>query len=142
RAELLGYGLAPRDAAARDVWQATTRARVAHLLMAGAPPAATTTVDVLRSGVSPRPSQRIDATRDDAPQRWPQDYTLDELAFTWDIDDAGSGERLQRRGHGWLASPSDHESGTRRPAVIVLNGHASSAWQLFDPDAEMYWYGD
>lgn len=142
RAELFGYGLAPRDAAARDAWQATTRARVAHLLMAGAPPAATTSVEVLRSGVPPRPSRRIDADRDDAPGQWPQQYTLDELDFSWDIDDAGSGERLQRRGHGWLASPSDHESGTRRPAVIVLNGHASSAWQLFDPDAEMYWYGD
>ncbi len=139
RAELLGYGLSARTDEERDRWQALTRRRVAHLLMAGAPQPVETTVTVKQSGVPARRSQRIDDGRDDVPAHWPADYTLEELAFEWTLA-SPDGRALQRHAHGWLATPAS--VGERRPAVIVLNGHASSAWQMFDPDAWMYWYGD
>lgn len=139
RAELLGYGLSARMAAERDDWQALTRRRVAHLLMAGAPDPVDTSVQVLQARVPARRIGRIDEGRDDMPEQWPANYTLDELSFRWTFT-AGDGAALERHAHGWIASPA--AEGGRRPAVIVLNGHASSAWQMFDPDAWMYWYGD
>lgn len=138
RAELFGWGLRSRDTSQRRQWQAQTLRRVGHLLMAGAPAPEDMQVEVLRT-VPARRGRRPDPGRDDLPERWSRDYVLDELAFSFTLDD-GTGNPLRRHAHGWLARPADR--GARRPAVIALNGHAGSAWQLFDPDAWMYWYGD
>lgn len=141
RAELLGYGLAEKAGDTRSRWQTDNRRRLAHLMMAGAPQPASREVEVLRSGLPPRASRRMDADRDDAPERWPGNYVLDELAFTYRIDDPASGTAMTRRAHGYLARPTSTGTGPL-PAVVVLNGHASGAWQLLDPDARMYWYGE
>lgn len=141
RAEVLGYGLTPRSPADRDAWQIATRQQVKHLIMAGAPEPESHSVNVLRTDLPARASRTIDPGRDDKPDQWPAHYRMDELEFLYALPDAISGETIQRRSHAFLARPSA-PAATPMPAVLVLNGHASGAWQMMDPDAWMYWYGD
>lgn len=138
RAEVLGAGLAP-PAGGLESWQARSRARLAHLQMAGAPQPLTRSVTVVRQGLPPQADGGGLAGRDDNPAAWPQDYQLSELDFEWTLPDPYGTEPLVRQGHGYLAVPGPHSG--RRPAALVLNGHGGSAWLMLDP-RHTYWYGD
>ncbi|HEX9101509.1 MAG TPA: hypothetical protein VF997_04860, partial [Polyangia bacterium] len=78
RAELLGYGLSPRDPAARDAWQLRARRQLAHLMMADNPAPLSLSVDRQPFAVTPGDGD-LAPDRDDDAADWPATYTVDEL---------------------------------------------------------------
>lgn len=149
RAEVLGYGLAPRSIEQRLQWQSRARRQLAHLLMAGNPAPLARACHVLNADLPPLtdPSATL-ANRDDDPEHWPQDYTRTELFFQYTLPNPyGSGE-IVRQSHAWLAIPTAEPARQEGyPAVLAFNGHASptkgcGAWAMLDPHDEVYWYGE
>jgi dienelactone hydrolase len=88
--------------------------------------------------------------RDDNPQNVPQNYQITELHFHYLLPNPyymatipNSCPVMGREFHGYLATPNDIAPGEKRRAVLALNGHHGSAWQMLDPGSEdIYWYGD
>lgn len=141
RAEVLGYGLVSKSPAARAAWQDRTRQQLVHLMMADNPAPASVTVTTVQAN-QPPPSGTSVYNRDDDLQRWPkQPYRLTELQFDYTIPDPAGGPAMARRSHAWLALPNDLEAGVKRRAVLALNGHGSSGYNVMNP-ANWFWYGD
>jgi dienelactone hydrolase len=49
---------------------------------------------------------------------------------------------IARSSHGYLATPRSLAVGDRVPAVLAVNGHGGSAWQMMDSSSVYYWYGE
>jgi dienelactone hydrolase len=141
RAELVGYGLAPRDAVARADWQLHARRQLAHLMMADNPAPLSLSVD--RQPSTPTPDGGdIAPDRDDDADDWAATYSVDELKLQATLPNPYGGDPLSRAMHGFITTPSGDAPASGWPAVVVLNGHDGSALGTLDPDEPMYWYGD
>lgn len=145
RAQILTYGLVEKDYVYRKAWQERTRRQLMHIIMADNP-------SPMKRVVSLSPSRdpidnRI-AQRDDNPLNWPQNYTLREIRFEYALPDMDDRPDITRHSHAWLASPMGFERSDKKfPAVIALNGHYGSAWDVLQPNSRnscggIYWYGD
>jgi dienelactone hydrolase len=139
RAEVLGYGIAPRTPAARSSWQTRGRRRLEWLTMGGNPPPLSSDVKVVAKLAPIKASVASD--RDDTPQSWPQNYDLAELAFTHTLASPYGTGTITRAAHGYLATPSKLPPGQKRAAVLALNGHGGSAYDAMHPTWK-YHYGD
>ncbi len=143
RAEVLGHGLAGKTAAQRQAWQERTRRQLYHLMMAGNPAPLTRNVTILRENLPPVRSKKLPPDRDDNPERWPQNYRRSELQLDYTLPNPYGGPAIARRVHAYLAVPAGKEARPApRPAVLAVNGHGGSAWQMLDPDNVYFWYGD
>ena len=142
RAEVLTYGLTPKSASDRASWQDRTRQQLYHLMMAGNPKAMCTEVVV---GPVKQPFRgQFKAGRDDDPENHPQNYQLVELHFHSTVPNPYSTGVIQRKAHGYLAAPTEVPPRGGFPAVLALNGHSGSAYQVMNPGGGStgYWYGD
>lgn len=146
RAQILNYGLAGKDYEYRKAWQERMRRQLMHLIMANNPSAIKRVVSL-----SPRRRDPTDygiVQRDDSPLEWPQNYALREIWFEYALSDIYDGPDIIRRSHAWLATPMGFERSNKRfPAVLALNGHYGSAWDVLQPNSghscgDIYWYGD
>ncbi|MCC6558899.1 MAG: hypothetical protein IT372_38720 [Polyangiaceae bacterium] len=137
RVEVLSYGLSPRAPEERAAWQEETRRRLAHLVMAGNPSPLSREVVPLAER-APVEGARAPGRDDGAA---PAAYRLRELRFDWTLPDPLGGAPLRRSAHAYLAVPSSLAEGRRVPAVIALNGHGGSAYQVMSPGSP-FWYGD
>lgn len=143
RAEVLTHGLDPMTATALSQWSDRTRAQLMHLIMADDPQPLTHTMTPLASNLSPTPSVKYDPSRDDNPAAWPQAYTLTEVRFDYTLPNPYGGAPIARTSHGYLAIPNGNPpAGGKFPAVVAVNGHDGSGWEMMDPDSQLYWYGD
>jgi len=146
RSQVLSFGVASKSEEARGDWQAQTRARLQHLMMASNPsPAAAFTA--LVEVIPAFPDAHIPCQRDDDWKETPQHYSLSEYYALNLIPDPYGGVPIVRRGHGWLAVPDPPPPpGTKCPAVLAMNGHHGSAHRVMDPNgghgSAHYWYGD
>ncbi len=141
RTELLGFGLAARDAATRADWQTRMRRQLAHLMMADNP--APLSLSVARQPFQvPTTNDDIAGDRDDDALDHSVAYNVDELNFTSTMPNPYGGDPLARVAHGYLATPPGSAPAHGWPAVIVLNGHDGSALGTLQPNDSMYWYGD
>jgi len=141
RAELVAYGLSPRDAVARADWQLHTRRQLAHLMMADNPAPLSLSVDRHPFTV-PSDGGDLAPGRDDDADDWPADYAVDELQVQATLPNPYGGAPLGRALHGFVTTPAGDAPAGGWPALIVLNGHDGSALATLDPDDPMYWYGD
>lgn len=143
RAEVLSYGLLPKPVAARSDWQERTRRRLLHLMMADNPLPVSSEVTILASDLPPHASEKLPPERDDDPGSWPQNYRVTELSFSFLLPNPYGGASIARCAHAYLAVPSSPApAGGKYPAVLAVNGHSGSAWKMFQPDDQYYWYGD
>jgi acetyl esterase/lipase len=143
RAQVLTYGLAGKSDADRTKWQHRVRQQLYHLMMAGNPAPLTRKVTVVRDKVPPTTSSNYPPDRDDDPNKWPQRYTLKELQLDYTLPNPYGATLLQRRVHGYLAVPTTKPpKGGKFPALLAVNGHGGSAWQMMNPDSVYFWYGD
>lgn len=140
RAEVLASSLLAQESNDLNNWQSVTRSRLALLKMAGAPSPLSSHVQVLADNLPPQSDAAMPGWRDDNAQAWPQTYRMAELDFLFTLPNPHGAQPLERRAHGYLATP-DHGGSTPMPAVLVLNGHGGSGWTMMDP-AHPYWYGD
>lgn len=142
RAEVLGRGVGTgMDANGINAWQARLRPQLELLTMAGAPQPLSLDVNILAKDLPPLASNGMHPRRDDNPEQWPQAYRMDELELNIELPNPYGAQPLHRRAHGYLARPvAPAES--KRPAIVVLNGHGGSAWSMMNPDNHQYWYGD
>jgi dienelactone hydrolase len=145
RAQILTYGLVEKDHVYRKVWQERTRRQLMHIIMAGNPPPVKR---VASFSPSREPIDSRIPQRDDDALEWPQKYALREIWFEYTLPDMHDGPDITRHSHAWLASPMEFESSNKKfPAVIALNGHYGSAWDVLQPNSrhscgDIYWYGD
>ena len=140
RAEVLGYGLVRKSHRERAEWQDRTRHQLHHLMMAENPMPVTRTVTQQEIQVSPSPGG---LHRDDNPNAWPQDYQLTELHFDYSLPNPYGGPAIARQSHAYLAIPKSLPASGKYRAVLALNGHDGSAWQVMNPDqGGIYWYGN
>ena len=143
RAEVLTHGLVPKTATALGQWSDRTRAQLMHLIMADDPQPLTRNVTILASNLSPTPSVHYDSSRDDNPAAWPQAYTLTELQFDYTVPNPYGGAPIARSSHAYLATPNGPPPASGKyPALLAVNGHHGSGWEMMDPDSQLYWYGD
>jgi len=140
RTGVLSHGLVRKASAERATWQDRTRRILYHLMMAGNPLPVTSSVDQQAIAVSDSPGG---VDRDDNPQAWPQNYPVTELHFHYTLPNPYGGSAIVRESHGYLAVPNSPPPGGKYRAVLALNGHGGSAWQVMNPDAGgIYWYGN
>jgi hypothetical protein len=144
RAEILSYGLGEKTPARRKEWQSRTRLQLYHLMMSGNPAPVKRTV--LETNIGKYPTNWI-GDRDDDANSWPQRYKLTEIKWIYNIPNPCCKQNsITRYSHGWIAIPN--EINGIRPAVLALNGHGGSAWDVVQPNAKradldsIYWYGD
>jgi acetyl esterase/lipase len=143
RAEVLSHGLVPKTADALSQWINRTRAQLMHLVMADNPQPLSRNVTILGSQLPPIPSVQFDPSRDDNPAVWPQAYTLSELQFDYTLPNPYGGASIARSSHAYLATPNaPPPAGGKYPALLAVNGHDGSGWQMMNPDSSLYWYGD
>lgn len=141
RRDVLGYGLASRDAAARDRWARRARAQVARLIMAGNPTPARVEVTDVRDGIAPHGVLAPNPTRDDAPQHYNPRYLLAERRILSTLPTRLDVPPVKRETRVFVAQPQGARPPHGWPVAVVLNGHWGSAWQTFIPNSP-YWYGD
>lgn len=144
RAEVLGFGLGSR-LPQRAAWQAATRARIVNLTEGmrlantGIPPIA-----VAKQGPAGPFLGGYPPERDDDPNTWAPNYTLQKLQFT-----VSPGSRFDaanppppRVFYGYLATPQGPvPAGGFRP-VVAVNGHDGSAQQIMTASDVYFWYGE
>jgi len=145
RGEVLGFGLGSR-LAQRAAWQEAMRARVVNLTEGmrlanvGIPAIAVQNqgaVGLFTGGGYP-------PERDDDPNTWPPNYTLQRLKFT-----VHPGSRFHpahppaaREFFGYLATPNGPAPAGGFRAVVAVNGHGGSAQAVMTSSDEYFWYGD
>jgi hypothetical protein len=141
RWSILDFGLAPKSHVARKEWQKKTRKRIMRLIMGGnTSPILPTKITSKKCNVS---GTAYGQNRDDNAKEWPQLYNITEVTITYLIPCPYGGESVPRVLHGYLAIPFGIKLGDKLGAVLALNGHAGSAWQMmFPPQNTIYWYGD
>lgn len=146
RAQIFHYGLVEKDDAYRKAWQERTRRQLMHIIMADNPIPLKRVTSL--STLSRKPIDSKIPQRDDNPQEWPQNYTLREIWFEYTLPAMYDGPNITRRSHAWLATPIGFEHSNKKfPAVLALNGHYGSAWDVLQPNSrhscgDIYWYGD
>jgi hypothetical protein len=139
RANVLTYGLREKSPEARKEWQDRVRRSLYRLMMAGNPAPLDTAVTVTE-----RPlfgAGQMDAARDDNSTSWPQQYQLSDVVFAHTLPNPSGSDPLIRRGHGFLAVPTEPPPADGYSVVLSLNGHGGSAQQQVQSDG-IYWYGD
>jgi hypothetical protein len=141
RAEVLTHGLSDLSPAARAAWQDVARKALVHLLMADNPTPTSATIQTLQQGVSPL-SSSYSYNRDDDPDHWAQAYTLGELQLDFTLADPHGGPDIHRVVHGWMSTPLAAPPAAGYPVAVAINGHLGSAYQMFDPGGDYYYYGD
>jgi hypothetical protein len=141
RAEVLTHGLRDLDPAARAKWQDLARKALVNLMMADNPSPASVSLQTLQRGVSPF-SANYSYDRDDNPEHWGQDYALDELQLEFVLADPHGGPDIRRIAHGWMSTPVAPPPAAGYPVAVAINGHGGSAYQVFDPGGDYYYYGD
>ncbi len=141
RAEVLAYGIAPRDASTLADWQQRARRQLGHLMMADNPAPLSLSVDRQPADVSAGDGDYA-PDRDDDVDDWVASYGVDELHVQATLPNPYGGAPLTRAMHGYLTTPSGDAPPSGWPAIVVLNGHDGSALGTLDPDEPMYWYGD
>jgi hypothetical protein len=154
RAQVLTYGLVQKSSQDRQAWQERTRHQLYHLMMSDNPQPIGGGINAPRTRV--RPQTDIIMNRDDNTIAHPQEYELTELFFSYLLPNPyNESSPMIRQSHAWLAIPTTPlpPSG-RRPAAVVVNGHAGSAWLMMQPGLQsnahvsdpganlMYYYGD
>lgn len=148
RAEVLSYGLIPKGPNGRAAWQERTRRQLFHLMMAGNPAPLTRNVTDVNCpqppcNLPPLASAQLPSERDDNPGSWPRQYRLRELQFDYTLPNPYGNQPLARRSHAYLAVPTTPPpGGGKYPAVLAVNGHGGSAWQMMNPGSGYFWYGD
>jgi hypothetical protein len=143
RVEILSHGLTARSAAFTQQWQVRTRARLAFLMMDGAPQPLTMTVTPQAYNYA-SPQFEALATRDDGDGLGPDSptYHFGELTFDSTLPNRYGDTPLARHAHGLMSIPSTPPPPGGYPVVLALNGHSGSAGRLFEPNNALYWYGD
>ncbi len=139
RANVLGYGLRARTAAARTDWQVATRARLALLTMAGKPQPLQRAVQTQPLALTVAPV--TNPARDDDADAWLQAYTLTDVRLTLTLANPHDGPPLQRLVHAVVSRPMAPPPPGGYPLALALNGHYGGAVGTFDPNGT-YWYGD
>ncbi len=143
RAEILTYGLNPRSEADRASWQTRTRTQLVNLIMAGNPGPIGSPIMEKSAVMPPIASAYWLPDRDDDPEQWPQNYTRTNLALKFALPDRCGGPVIHRIVYARLAIPTTPPPLNHLyPAVLALNGHEGSAYQVLNPDNTLYWYGD
>jgi len=141
RCEVLSYGLVVKTPEERQEWQDRTRRALLHLMMADNPAPITPPLvqeSIRQVGDDPRGSHR-----DDNPHIRPQNYHVRELHFTYTIPNPYGGSPIVRLSHGYLAVPNTPPRSGGYQAVLALNGHHGSGWNMLNPDdGTIYWYGN
>lgn len=145
RAEVLSYGYVGKTSSERLNWQTRTRNQLLHLVLAGNPAPLKQEVKLLRDGLAPLLGNPL-PKRDDNPNANPQDYTLTELSFRYQLPNPFGGAAIERLSHAYLAKPNSKPRGgirgqTQYPLVLAVNGHTGSAWKMMEPGSD-FWYGD
>ena len=143
RAQVLGFGLGSR-LPQRDAWQSATRARIVNLTEGmrlanvGIPTitARATPANQMLGGFPPE--------RDDDPNHWPANYTLQKLTFS-----VSPGSRFDpanppppRVFIGYLARPTGPVPPGGFRAVVAVNGHGGSSQQCMTSSDGPHWYGE
>jgi hypothetical protein len=81
--------------------------------------------------------------RDDNPHIRPQNYQVKELSFTYKIPNPYGSSPIVRLSHGYIAVPNTPPPSGGYRAVLALNGHHGSGWNMLNPDdGTIYWYGN
>ena len=151
RSGILNYGLVTKTEEEQIAWQLRTRKALFHLMMPGNPTPIKRTHLREVYPENPIPKENPEGKyRDDNPQNGPPNYTIEELHFQYQLPNPyytvtnpyGS-PFMEREVHGYLATPNTSPPSGGYRAVLALNGHHGSAWQMLDPGSEdIYWYGD
>ena len=150
RSGILTYGLVPKTAAEQTLWQRRTREILLHLMMPGNTVPLTSKVDRV-PGEGQVPDDRRGTHRDDSPQHHPPDYRVCELSFHSTLEDPYGGPCMKREANGFLAIPTAPAPPNGFRAVLTLNGHHGSAWEMMYPhlpypqlsdSGAIYWYGN
>jgi hypothetical protein len=142
RAEVLSYGLTPKPELERDAWQQRVRRALEELIMAGNPAYLSRTVKIIRDNIPPF-TGNLPGNRDDDPDNFPQSYGMIELGFTYTLPNPYDvGAPIVRDSHAYLAVPRVAPPNGKFDAVLVVNGHGGSAWNMMNPSSDLYWYGD
>ncbi|MFN0123744.1 MAG: hypothetical protein ACKV2V_24850 [Blastocatellia bacterium] len=141
--EVLGRGFAPADTAERLAWQTRARRQLARLIMAGNPTARAIRLALRQDDVPPRFPPIWPWERDDNPAAWPPNYRLTRFDLEMDIPVSVGGGAVTRTVTAWLAIPGTAVFASGKfPLVIALNGHGGSAWEIFNPVNDFFWFGD
>eukprot|EP00054_Salpingoeca_dolichothecata_P023886 m.160862 g.160862 ORF g.160862 m.160862 type:complete len:525 (+) comp24833_c0_seq4:576-2150(+) len=138
---VLDFGLSSRSVSDRSQWQKETFARLQLLIMDGNPPFKVKDVKLVPVATS---GTANGDDRDDNPTKHPQNYNLSEAFFYHEIQSPfNQSETVTRYSHGYLAIPHGLQPEDKVPAIVALNGHGGSAWQMmYPPENDIYWYGD
>lgn len=146
RGEVLGFGLGSRTAQ-RATWRDATRARLANLtdgmrLVDSAEPAPSVTT--LACSGCPFTGGSFPPERDDNPNAWPANYTLQHLSFS-----TLPGNRFDpahpapaRVVDAYLAVPPGTAPAGGWRAVVAVNGHGGDAQQTMSKNSVLFWYGE
>jgi hypothetical protein len=140
RAEVLSFGLLPKDSASRATWQERTRRQLEHLMMTDNPAPDSVHIQLGKSQ-KPRNGNGNQARDDDwANPCHPKSYLRQEIDFSYLLR-VYDGLQMKRLAHGWLLLPDPPVNGGG-PAVVTLNGHHGSADQMITPGEPEYWYAE
>lgn len=144
RGEVLGFGLGSR-LAQRAAWQVATRARIANLTEGmrianfGIPAIGVTNLGAIAPMTDGYPDER-----DDNPELWKPNYTLQCLRFS-----VAPGSRFDpahppspRVFDGILATPTGPKPAGGFRAVVAVNGHSGSAEHVMTSQNAAHWYGE
>jgi poly(3-hydroxybutyrate) depolymerase len=163
RSAIASFGFLPRGD--RDAWQASTRRRIANLMMNGdpaphgecvatlgpqAPPFAPTspcaTDATCGDGWACNGGFCLPARRDDEPATHPQAYSLRELTLSCPMTNPFDGAPIAspRVVHGWVSTPTAAPPAAGYPVVLALNGHGGTARAVMTPDEPLgvFYYGE
>jgi dienelactone hydrolase len=145
RAEVLGFGLGSR-LSQRASWQDRTRSAIVNLtegmrLTGVGVPAVTVTTEACVG--CPFTSGALPAERDDNPNAWPANYSLQRLRFS-----VQPGSRFDpahpppaRVFFGYLATPTTAAPPGGYRVVVAVNGHGGDAQQLLTKN-NIFWHGE
>jgi hypothetical protein len=146
RAEVTGFGLGSR-LSQRAGWQEKARRRIVNLtegmqLAGGSTPAVGVTTQPCTG--CPFTSGSFPAERDDNPNAWPPNYTLQRLKFSFQPGNRFDPANLPpaREYFGYLSTPTTAPPAGGYRVMVVVNGHGGSAQQLLTLSNSDFWHGE
>ena len=149
RSNVFTYGLAPKTPAQRSDWQVRIRLQIQRLIMQGDPAVTVVSVTNVTQNALPFPDGALFGTldRDDNPAGSSRNYTLNEFAFDYSLQNPYGPDPINRKSHAWLSVPNAPPPASGYRAVLAVNGHpgvrgVSSAHAMMDPTDGDYWYGE
>lgn len=145
RSQVLSYGIAEKSLCERKKWQERVSLQLMLMLMADNPTPSSSSI--IRGKFNITPAELYTSIRDDACSCWPQQYRLHEFFLEHILPPAWKQRfPLFRQSHAWLAVPTEPPGSGKYPVAVVLHGHGSSAWEMFqggeNEQSSKYWYGD